>query len=79
MKGFKRMHNQKGETTPKPIEHSTLAHIDMLASTPFLLALGRLCPSSKRPHSMCVHAKAKIRNQQTSNGRKGCKGYVKEA
>ena len=42
----------------------------MLASLPFLLAPGRSCPSSIRPHSMCVHAKAKIRNQQTSNGKK---------
>ena len=40
----------------------------MLTSSPFLLA-----PSSKRPRFMCVHAKAKTRNQQTSNGRKKIK------
>ena len=38
------------------------AHINMLTSTTFLLVLGRPCPSSKRPYSMCVHAKAKTRN-----------------
>ena len=42
----------------------------MLASSSFLLVLGRPCPSSMRPSSICVHAKAKKRNQQTSNGRK---------
>ena len=42
----------------------------MLTSSPFLLALGRPCPNSMRPRSMCVHAKAKTRNQQTSNGKK---------
>ena len=42
----------------------------MLASVPLLLVLGRLCPNSKCLHSICVHAKAKTRNQQTSNGRK---------
>ena len=47
----------------------TLAHL--------LLAPGRLCPSSKRPRSMCVHAKAKTKNQQTSNGRKRCKEHMK--
>ena len=35
------------------------------------------CPSSMRPRSMCVYAKAKTRNQQTSNGRKRCKEYMK--
>ena len=49
----------------------------MLASTPFLLAPRRPCPSSMRLRSMCVHAKAKTRNQQTSNGRKRCEKYMK--
>ena len=35
-----------------------------------MLALGRPCPNSMHPRYMCVHAKAKIRNQQTSNGKK---------
>ena len=47
--------------TPKPTKHSCLARIDMLAPTPFLLAPRRQCPNSMRPHSMCVHAKAKTR------------------
>ena len=42
----------------------------MLTSSPFLLAPRRLCPSSMRPHSICVHAKTRTRNQQTSNGKK---------
>ena len=41
----------------------------MLASAPFFLVPVRLCPSSKCPCSMCIHAKAKTINQQTSNGR----------
>ena len=49
----------------------------MLASVPFLPASGRLCPSSKRPRSMCVHAKVKTRKQQTSNGKKRCKEHMK--
>ena len=44
----------------------------MLMFAPFLLVLGRLCPSS-----MCVHAKAKTRSQQTSNGRKRYKVHIK--
>ena len=36
----------------------------MLVSSLLLLALGRPCPNS-----MCVYAKAKTRNQQTSNGK----------
>ena len=44
----------------------------MLASSPFLLAPGRLCLSS-----MCVHAKAKTRNQQTSDGKKDGKSIWK--
>ena len=51
--------------------------IYMLASAPFLLAPGKPCPISMRPYSMCVHAKAETRNQETSNGRKRCKEYVK--
>ena len=47
--------------------------IYMLAFAPFLLAPRRTCPSSMRLCSMCVHAKAKTRNQQTSNGRKDAK------
>ena len=50
----------------------------MLAFAPILLALRRPCPSSMRPRSMCVHAKVKKRNQQTSNGRKRCKVHMKE-
>ena len=42
----------------------------MLASLPLLLAPGKLCPSSMYPRFMCVHAKAKITNQQTNNGKK---------
>ena len=42
----------------------------MLASSPFLLAPGRPCPRAMRPRSMCVHAKARTRNQQISNGKK---------
>ena len=42
----------------------------MLASLPLLLAPRKPCPSSMRSHSMCVHAKAKTRNQQTSNEKK---------
>ena len=42
----------------------------MLASSPFSLMPRRPCPSSMRPCSMCVHAKAKTRNQQTGNGKK---------
>ena len=49
----------------------------MLASVPFLHAPRRLYPSSKPPRSMSVHAKAKTRNQQTSNGRKRCKEHMK--
>ena len=49
----------------------------MLAPAPLLLVPGRLCPSSKRPHSMFIHAKAKKRNLQTSNGRKRCKEHMK--
>ena len=49
----------------------------MLTLVHLLLAPGRLCPSSKRPRSMCVHAKAKTKNQQTSNGRKRCKEHMK--
>ena len=49
----------------------------MLALAPLLLALEKPCPSPMRPRSMCVHPKAKTRNQQTSNGRKGCKEYLK--
>ena len=65
--------------TPKPAEHNHLAYIDMLTSAPLLLALGRLCPNSKCPRSMCVHAKAKAkaRNQETSNERKRCKEHMK--
>ena len=44
----------------------------MLMFAPFLLVLGRLCPSS-----MCVHAKAKTRSQLTSNGRKRCEVRIK--
>ena len=50
----------------------------MLAPVPFLLALGRLCPNSKYPRSICVHAKVKKRNQQTSNGRKRYKEHTKK-
>ena len=42
----------------------------MHASLPFLLVPRRPCPNFMCPRSMCVHAKAMIRNQQTSNGRK---------
>ena len=49
----------------------------MLASVPFLHAPRRLYASSKPPRSMSVHAKAKTRNQQTSNGRKRCKEHMK--
>ena len=49
----------------------------MLVSVPFLLVLRRLCPISKCPLSMCVHAKAKTRNQQTSYGRKRYKEHMK--
>ena len=35
----------------------------MLASSPFLLVLGRPCPISIYPHSMCVHAKTKTRTR----------------
>ena len=49
----------------------------MLASSPFLLAPGRPCPRSMHPRSMCVHAKAKTRNKQTSNRRKRCKEHMK--
>ena len=77
-RGFKRVHNQMGEARPpKTTEHCCLAYIYMLASLPFLLAPWRSCPSSMRPCSMCVHAKTKTRNQQTSNGRKRCKEYMK--
>ena len=47
--------------TPKPSEHSRLACIDMLVPVPFLLTPRRPWPNSMRPHSMCVHAKAKTR------------------
>ena len=49
----------------------------MLTSSPFLLALKRQCASSVRSRFVCVHAKAKTRNQQKSDGRKECKGYMK--
>ena len=49
----------------------------MLVFAPYSLALGRLCPSSKRLHSMCVHAKAKTRSQQTSNGWNRCEVHIK--
>ena len=50
----------------------------MLAFAPFLLMPRRLCPRSKPPFFMCVHAKAKTKkNQHTSNGRKRCKEHMK--
>jgi len=67
-RGFKRVHNQMGKARPpKAKEHCCLAYIYMLASVPFLLVPGKLYPSSKPPRSICIHAKAKTRNQQTSN------------
>ena len=74
-RGFKGVHNQMGEAEPLNL----LNMAAWLISTCFLLALGRLCPSSVRPRSMCVHAKARTRNQQISNGRKRCKEHMKEA
>ena len=76
-RGFKRVHNQMGEARPlKSAERSHLAYIHMLAFSPFLLALGRSCPSSVHPHFMYVHAKIKTRNQQKSNGKKEmCRAY----
>ena len=49
----------------------------MFASAPFLLVLGWSCPSSICPCSMCVHAKAKTRSQQTSNRRKRGREHMK--
>ena len=49
----------------------------MLTSATFLLTPGRPCPNSKHPCSMCVHAKAKTRNQQTNNRRKRCQEHMK--
>ena len=49
----------------------------MLVFAHFLLALGRLCLNFKRPHSMCVQAKAKTRSRLTSNGRKRCEVRIK--
>ena len=78
MKGFKRVHNQKGKTRFLNL----LAIVTWLKSTclcplPFLFVLGKPCPCSMHPHSMCVHAKAKMRNQQTSNGRERCEVRIK--
>ena len=60
-RGLKEYITEGKKLNPKPTYCSRLAHIDMLAPAPFLLAHRRLCPSSVRPHSMCVHAKAKTR------------------
>ena len=57
----------RGGYTPKSTKHCRLAYIDMLASSPFLLVPGRSYPSSMHPRSMFVYAKAKTRNQETSN------------
>ena len=69
-KGLKEYIIKWEKLDPKPTEHNCLPYIHMPSSSPFLLALGRPCPNSMRPRSMFVHAKAKTRNQQTSNGRK---------
>ena len=50
--------------TLKPTEHCRLAYNYMPASSPFLLELGRPCPSSMRPCSMCVHTKTKTRTSR---------------
>ena len=68
-KGFRRVHNQRKKLNPKPTNYSCIAQIHMLASLPLLFVPGKPCPSSMRPRSMCVHAKAKTRNHQTSNGK----------
>ena len=69
-KGFRRVHNQREKLNPKPTDYNRLAQIHMLISLPFFLAPRKPCPSSMHPRSMCVHEKAKTRNQQTSNGKK---------
>ena len=63
----------KWERFPKSTEHSRLAYIHMLASSPFLLALGRPCPNSMHPRSMCIHTKAKTRNHRQAMEGKRCK------
>ena len=57
---------------PKSTKHGCLAYIDMLASSPILLVPGRSCPSSMHLRSMCVHAKARIRNQLQVMERERC-------
>ena len=57
--------------TPKPTDCGRLAQPHARVCT-FFLVLGRLCLSS-----ICVHAKAKTKSQQTSNGRKRCKVHIK--
>ena len=79
MKQFKRVHNQKGEAKILNLLTTAAWLNHILASVSPLLALGRPCPSSIRPRSMCVHAKVKTRNQHASNGRKRCKEHMIEA
>ena len=67
-----------GEQVYIYIHHAQCQHIEQESkclrpqsiALPFLLALRRTCLSSILPRSVCLHAKERTRNQQTSNGKK---------
>ena len=69
-RGLKEYIIEGKKLNPKPNDCIRLAYVHML--TP-----GKLCLSSMCPRSICVHAKEKIRNQQTSKGRKKCREHRK--
>ena len=76
-KGFKRVQNQKGKAKLLNLLN-TVAWLTSTCLHPclFLFAPWRPGLSSIPPRSMCVHARAMTRNQQTNNRRNRCKEHM---